>query len=494
MRIGIAKIVRLRKRRLLTAALLGSVALVAPTIASAEIPSILAYNEPGIYSYHYWMPSTATVIPEGAVKFVNPYPTTPHGLEFTSVPAGSTTPSCPGLPKKATEPIGESKWETECTFSTPGTYTFICTVHPLEMKGTITVTNGEPTVTTEPAALVKEHEATLNGSVNPNKSVTEYFFKWGATEAYGEETGVKSAGAGVTSVAASAMLSGLAPAKTYHFRLVATNGKGTAEGADQTFTTASPPGPPSATTGVAGAVGETNATLKGTVNPDGRPTEYFFEWGLTETYDQVTAPATTGEDHLGHNVSAALSSLSPGTLYHFRLVARNTSSEIVSGADQTFTTLSPIEPPPTKTTTTTTPTPPPFTPPIGSLLVKPEPTLSGSPLPASSVKLSAPRRSSTVRGSLEVGQAGAGGRLEVDLLAKGSQLSDSRGSRSKSVRVGRLVRSAVSAGRLPFSVVLTAPGKRALARRHRLAVTVKIALTPTQGATVTVTRSVTLRS
>jgi hypothetical protein len=48
----------------------------------------------------------------------------------------------------------------------------------------------------------------------------------------------------------------------------------------------------------------------------------------------------------------------------------------------------------------------------------------------------------------------------------------------------------VSAGKVPFSVALTARAKRALHRHHRLALTVKIALTPIQGAAVTITRSV----
>jgi hypothetical protein len=117
-----------------------------------------------------------------------------------------------------------------------------------------------------------------------------------------------------------------------------------------------------------------------------------------------------------------------------------------------------------------------------------------SPLVGGSVKLTAPLHGSSVRGSIELGQAGAGGRLEVDLLAKNASLANVRGSGSKSVRVGRLVRRSVSAGKVSFSVALTAQGKRALTHHHSLPLTVKITLTPTQGETVTVTRSVTLRA
>ena len=48
-------------------------------------------------------------------------------------------------------------------------------------------------------------------------------------------------GSGTTPVPVSAALTGLSPNTTYHFQIVATNPTGTGEGADQTFTTASPP-------------------------------------------------------------------------------------------------------------------------------------------------------------------------------------------------------------------------------------------------------------
>jgi plastocyanin len=482
---------RLRRPRLLGALVLGSLAAVPSTAVGAEIPSIAAFNEPGIYSYHRWTPSTATILPEGVVKFSNPYPSTYHGLKFTGGPAGAT-PNCTGIPQMASEPIGAFHWEGECTFTKPGTYTFICTVHPVEMTGTITVTNGEPTVTAQPANPIAEHEATLNGTVNPNGKATEYFYKWGLTETYNEKTAPISAGAGTTGVAATATLTGLNPATTYHYRLFATNEKGTAEGPDQTFTTASPPGPPSASTLAANAVGETSATLKGSSNPDGRPTEYFFEWGTTEAYGQATAKVLVGQDHLDHMASATLSSLSPSTTYHYRLVATNNLAETVHGADQAFTTLSPPPPSPPPATTSTTPTPSPTTTPLVTLppLIGDGPPV-GPAFVANSLKLTIPRHGTTLRTALEVAPTGAGGSLEVDLLVKGSLLGK-RGSRS--VRIARLLRPSVTAGKLSLSLALSGAAKRALARRRSLPLTVKIVLTPPIGHTETLTRTVTLRA
>jgi len=56
--------------------------------------------------------------------------------------------------------------------------------------------------------------------------------------------------------------------------------------------------------------------------------------------------------------------------------------------------------------------------------------------------------------------------------------------------VGRLVRASLHAGKVSFAVPLSAKAKHALERHRRLALTVAIVLTPAQGSTVTVTRSV----
>jgi len=465
-------------------------AIAFPLSAGAVLPSITAFNEPLGYG-HYWNPSTATVVSGGSVKFSNPYTTTYHGLKFTGGSAGAT-PTCSGIPQQAGEPVGAFHWEGECTFTKVGTYTFICTVHPLEMTGTITVTNGEPTVTTQAASAVSESEATLNGQVNPNGKATKYFFKWGTTESYGEQTSAPAAIAGSSAVSVSATLKGLAPGTLYHYRLVAENEQGSAEGADRTFTTLSPPGPPTALTSAASAVTETTATLKGSVNPNGQATEYTFEWGTTSAYSQLVGPLSVlAEDRVSHPESATIEGLLPGTVYHFRLVAHNASASS-PGLDSEFTTLSrpskeppPSEPPPAPSPGPTGPEP------TVSLIAPPtqEKTVSFGPaLIGGSLKLSG--HGSSVRGSIGIGLPGAGGRLEIDLLAKPGALG-TRGS--KPVVVGRFVRVPVQAGTLSFSASLSAKAKAAMRRHRRLALSAKVTLTPHAGAVARLTRTLTLR-
>jgi len=120
--------------------------------------------------------------------------------------------------------------------------------------------------------------------------------------------------------------------------------------------------------------------------------------------------------------------------------------------------------------------------PLGSLFV-------GSASQA--VKLASTQHGKSVRGSVDVSQAGTGGTLEVQLLANSASLA-SAGHQSH-VRVGRVVHGSLHAGTVTFSVALDAKAKHALRRRGHLTLTVKVVLSAAGGSPATVTRSVTLR-
>jgi plastocyanin len=151
----------------------------------------------------------------------------------------------------------------------------------------------------------------------------------------------------------------------------------------------------------------------------------------------------------------------------------------------------------TTTTTTTTPstttasggqTPGPTSGPQGS---SPSYGALASPLAgsaANAVKLPASQRGRSVRGSVEISQAGQGGRLEVDLLAKSASLA-SAGHAAK-VRVGTLVLSQLKAGSVPFSVPLNSRARGALRRHRRLALSARIGIRAAGASVLTITRSV----
>jgi hypothetical protein len=101
--------------------------------------------------------------------------------------------------------------------------------------------------------------------------------------------------------------------------------------------------PDAPVTGTASAVGQTTATISGTVNPEGARASVSFQFGPTTAYGQTTAVQTTGPDNAADAFSAALSGLPAGTTIHYRAVATSDFGTQV-GADQTLTTQSPPVP------------------------------------------------------------------------------------------------------------------------------------------------------
>jgi hypothetical protein len=93
-----------------------------------------------------------------------------------------------------------------------------------------------PIATTGGAADVAQLTARLTGSVDPNGAATTVQFQYGASITYGSAT-PEQAMNGDGKKAVTADIAGLAPATTYHYRLIARNSSGLSRGADHTFKT-----------------------------------------------------------------------------------------------------------------------------------------------------------------------------------------------------------------------------------------------------------------
>jgi hypothetical protein len=134
-------------------------------------------------------------------------------------------------------------------------------------------------------------------------------------------------------------ITGLSPNTTYRVRVHAENSLTDNTSATTTFTTAVIP--PGVETGPASDVTTSSAILTGTIDTIGDQTTYRFEYGLTEAYGS-NAPAgaegIAGNERTPRTFTRLIAGLSPGTTYHYRLVARNSAGQ-VAGADRTFTTL-----------------------------------------------------------------------------------------------------------------------------------------------------------
>jgi hypothetical protein len=195
-------------------------------------------------------------------------------------------------------------------------------------------TTGAPTAGTGSASSIGPTTAKLNGVVIPNGRATTWYFEYGTSTAYGSRTGRKSAGPGTSPVNVSSSLTGLRVATVYHFRLVAQNDAGTAFGNDQTFGTSVPP---VVATGAARDVGPTTATLIASVDPRGRSTSWYFEYGTTTAYGTRTPSRSAGSGTTSRELGMSISGLVPATTYHFRIVA-SSDAGTSRGADGTFTT------------------------------------------------------------------------------------------------------------------------------------------------------------
>jgi len=99
--------------------------------------------------------------------------------------------------------------------------------------------SGLPRVSSVAVTQVGPQQATLNAKINPESFATTYRFEYGPTTSYGSKAPVpdEGIGSGEADVAVAKTIGSLSAHTTYHFRVVATNAKGTTNGEDLTFYT-----------------------------------------------------------------------------------------------------------------------------------------------------------------------------------------------------------------------------------------------------------------
>ncbi len=198
---------------------------------------------------------------------------------------------------------------------------------------------------TEAATAITRTGAELHASFEGNGQPTTYYFEWGTTTGYGQQSATPpGAPAGSPTFPPVTNLNftptNLKPDTTYHFRVVGKNEVGVSPGKDMTFKTL--PAVQSLVTEAATEVKPKTVTLNGSYLGDGTPTSYYYEYGKNSAYGSETPVIDAGSPSTATSMPAALTELALETTYHYRVVATNALGT-TKGLDQTFTTKKAVE-------------------------------------------------------------------------------------------------------------------------------------------------------
>jgi hypothetical protein len=169
--------------------------------------------------------------------------------------------------------------------------------------------------------------ATLEGGIYPNGLPTTYWWQYGASTAYGQQTPAQSAGGGQLPETVQSTLT-LSPSTTYHYRLVAANADGTAYGYDYSLTTESPGGGGGSPVNTAAPVntappqaagtlqtGQTLSAILGAWDPAGTPSYQWQRdagWGYMDIARATAVHYTLQNADLGAQIRVAVTETNAG--------------------------------------------------------------------------------------------------------------------------------------------------------------------------------------
>lgn len=238
-----------------------------------------------------------------------------------------------------------------------------------------------PSVTTGEVVFRSANSVYLTATVNPQGSFTQVRFQVDPTSPPVTMRGsLITTGTQTSPVYIRAIMEDfeLKPDTTYYYRPVAQNSSGFAYGEIRSFKTPSAgdstssgnsgssnntsnsnnasnnnvtgsvnnnsgtQSAPRALTNGPASVSVNSAVINGSVNPNGASTNFWFEFGVTQSLDQITTSQLAGNSNSWLLVTGNLSGLESGKTYYYRVVAQNnygtSRGDIVSftaGANQT---------------------------------------------------------------------------------------------------------------------------------------------------------------
>jgi hypothetical protein len=210
---------------------------------------------------------------------------------------------------------------------------------------------------TEEAKEVTGTSAMLEGKLSAGSEQVAYYFEYSlGSSCTGEhKTAGREAAAG--SKVSTAVTAGIEPKKEYTFCLVAETEFGSASSSPLTFTTKAEA--PTIESESVSSIGQTEATVGAQINPNTELTHYYFQYSTEPTLTgAIDAPQLPGNELPGGfggfpASPQLLTSLTPNTIYYYRVVAENGTPPASNGSIQEFLTL-PATPTSTATKVTQT--------------------------------------------------------------------------------------------------------------------------------------------
>jgi len=188
---------------------------------------------------------------------------------------------------------------------------------------------GTPIPSVAATTSITQNGAVLNGNVTPNGLDTQAWFEHGTDPNLSTYTSTpeQAIGQGLSAVPVNQSISGCAGGTTYYYRVCGRNAKGSTKSTITGFTTSSPGAAPVVITLAATSLGATAATLNGNVTPNGLATNAWFEYGTDPSLASPISTSTqaVGAGTINQPVNAAVTGLSTGTTYYYRVAAGNSS-------------------------------------------------------------------------------------------------------------------------------------------------------------------------
>jgi phosphodiesterase/alkaline phosphatase D-like protein len=171
---------------------------------------------------------------------------------------------------------------------------------------------------TRAASAVRARSALLGGLATVPADGATIAFEWGTTRAYGAQTPLRPLSSSAAAQDVHAVLGGLAPGTTYHYRLLVQIPGGAVRGADRSFTTRSLP--LTFATGAVSGAGHGRVTLSGRIGPHSGPLRWTFALRAGSGRRLATTVVRLGPSAATSAVRMIVSGLVPGARYAAQLV------------------------------------------------------------------------------------------------------------------------------------------------------------------------------